>query len=332
MSFAMMSLLKFAGGKSWVTDQFAHLLPAPADVSTYHEPFVGCGAVGKLYLGETRCFLNDKNDRLMAMYEGVREDPGGVFSLLTIYAQESDPKFYYDVRQKFNERPRTDASATQAARFIYLNRAGDNGLIRENKAGGFNSPYGKYHSPGDCRGTHPTKAAAALCAKKRLAGEPLLEKHNAIAVPDLATFTAWSEKLSTATLHAGDFEPEIRGYVGQGSFVFLDPPYVPVSTTTNFTGYSAGGFGPEDQDRLLRMLDVIDGRGARFLLTNAVEAMGLYAPRWNVREVAVGRAINSNKDKRGKVGEILVANYALHEDGALPVRSANEYLATSAPV
>jgi len=94
--------------------------------------------------------------------------------------------------------------------------------------------------------------------------------------------------------------------------VFLDPPYVPVSGTANFTEYQAGGFGRDDQERLAGMLTDLDRRGVLFLLTNAAEAMPLYVGKgWEIAEVKVARNINSDGAKRGDVSEILVANYGL---------------------
>jgi len=331
------SLIKSAGGKSWLLARYRHLLPKPSDVRVYREPFCGSIAVGTYYLGRAACRISDRNERLILFFLGVRNDPKNVheatLALIAEHAKTTDPKgFYLHVREAFNAEKRTSSAMTslpsdftaeqeeraktdlvaQAARFLYLNKAGFNGLYRENRSGDFNVPYGKYHTPGDCGGSHTDKKAAAKCAAQIAAGNAPKKPHAAISIPSLDSLLVWSRVLSDArtTILAQRFDEELDR-VKEGDFVFLDPPYVPANaTTSNFTEYQAGGFGPEDQERLAAWLPMIHARGARFLLTNAISARSLYEG-WHVREVNVPRTINSKADKRGNVGEIMVANFPL---------------------
>lgn len=272
----MRALVKWAGGKSWLVDQFAHILPRPSDVAGYREPFTGSAAVAKYYLDKTRCALSDKNHRLMTMYRGVREDPGGVVSHLRSLAFDADT--YTKVRRSFNHPSGVPMSHEIAAQFIYLNRAGFNGLYRENRRGEFNVPIGDYKNP-------------TICDEDSIRG--------------------WSTLLQDAELSAQDWRTSTRD-ARPREFIFLDPPYVPKSKTSNFTAYQAGGFGPTDQEQLADELHVLNKRGCLWMLTNSSEARDLYR-EWYVTEADVARSINSNGKKRGAVKEIIVTNYEHHE-------------------
>ncbi len=263
----MKSLVKWAGGKRWVLERFAHLLPA--DITAYHEPFCGSAAVAAHYLGKVPCVLSDRNERLMAMYRGVRDDPDTVIAELRRWPYDAET--FRAVRDNFNcltpGEPFIDS--TTAAWFIYLNRTCFNGLYRTNRKGEFNVPFGRYTNPTIC---------------------------------DEETIRAWHEMLRGAALRARPWEKSIE-LASRGDFVFLDPPYL-----GTFTGYQAGGFSTEEQARLVRGLESLDIRGVRWMLTNSAAARGLY-DGWNVREVQVARPINSRASARGAVGEIIVTNY-----------------------
>jgi len=266
-------ILKWVGGKRWLLERYAHMLPAPADITAYFEPFLGGGAVATRYIGKTTCVLSDANVRLIQMYEGVRDNPEGVIEQLKVLPYKLD--VFLQVRKFFNE---ASDNTSRAAQFIYLNKTCFNGLYRENKKGEFNVPFGKYTNPTIC---------------------------------DEENIRAWSKAMSdnATAFYSIDFE-KMLAFAKPDYFYLIDPPYVPVSDTADFTAYTAGGFGPEDQKRLVDGLSVLDQKGAKFLLTNAAEALPLYDGQgWNVQVAPVGRSINSKGTKRGKVDEILVTNY-----------------------
>lgn len=273
----MKPILKWVGGKRWLLERYAHMLPAPADITAYFEPFLGGGAVATRYIGKTTCVLSDVNTRLIQMYEGVRDEPEAVIGRLKQLVY--DPDVYDLVRRKFNAPVNdTQPNVARAVQFIYLNKTCFNGLFRENRKGEFNVPFGKYTNPTIC---------------------------------DEENIRAWSKAMSdnATAFYCIDFE-KMLAFAKPDYFFFIDPPYVPVSDTADFTGYTAGGFGPEDQKRLVDGLSVLDQKGAKFLLTNAAEALPLYDGQgWNVQVAPVGRSINSKGTKRGKVDEILVTNY-----------------------
>ena len=280
---ALLSLLKFAGAKWWVHEKVPHLLPEPANVTAYREPFCGTIAVGTKYLGKVPCVISDAYAPLIAMYEGVRADPLAVRAQLlelvgahfAAESREEQQAHYYGIRDDFNQS--ISASAVRrAAWMIYLNRTCYNGLQRVNlKKGEFNVPVGKYKS---------------------------------VSVPSEATFLAWSAALKDATLSACDFMKTIF-LVVRGAFYFLDSPYVAASKSANFTNYS-GVFGPKEQAALAESLSEIDAGGARFMLTNSAMARPLYEGRWNILEVGVDRSISCKVGQRAKAKEIVVTNYA----------------------
>ena len=276
-------LVKMAGGKSWIVKSYRDILPASKDVRTYFEPFVGGGAVAGVYIGKIPCIIGDKNEKLVAMYQGVQSEVGTIVKLLRGLTYDKD--VYMRVRSDFNHRWSVASQSERAAWFLYLNKTCFNGLFRTNKRGEFNVPFGAYTTP-------------CICDEENL--------------------LAWNKAFndSGVELCAADFE-KCLSLAGEGDFALIDPPYVPANTTTStFTEYQAGGFGPEDQHRLAALLVDLDRRGVKFLLTNAGGARSLYTSAgeaWHVKDVGVKRAINSNASKRGEVKEIMVANYPLVE-------------------
>ena len=166
----------------------------------------------------------------------------------------------------------------KASRIVYLNKTCFNGLFRVNKSGEFNSPFGKYKNPN---------------------------------IVDEVTLRAVSKYFNKADIKIlnSDFEQSLKG-IRRGSFVYLDPPYDPVSSSANFTGYDKGGFNRDEQIRLKKLCDKLDKKGVKFLLSNSATDFikDLYKD-YNIKVVKAKRAINSNGNARGEVDEVLVRNY-----------------------
>jgi DNA adenine methylase len=236
-------LLKWAGGKARIVSQIRPWLPL--EYGTYHEPFLGGGAMF-FALAPTSARLNDLNGRLITCYRRVRDDVEGVLAALKDLAKDTSRSAYYAARDRFNrltepplmrqlaDDPPPDETET-AALLLYLNRLCFNGLYRENAAGKFNVSFGRFKRP-------------------RVVFESRLRKA--------------SEALQDACLTAGDYTEALRR-AAPGDFVYLDPPYDPVSATADFTGYCAAGFGPGDHRRLANACRELDARGVRFLVSNA---------------------------------------------------------------
>ena len=269
-------VIKAAGGK---TRLLPEILPRlPKEISRYHEPFVGGGAVffalaaaGRLVDAEIH--LADMNAELVNLYEVIRDWPTKLVKKLrgdADFVNESDA--FYRVRAW---DPKELSPTARAARMLYLNKTTFNGLYRVNKKGQFNAPFGRYDAPTIC---------------------------------DEANILAVSEVLQDANIHHVDFEEVCKG-AKSGDVTYCDPPYLPLSTTSNFTSYTSDGFSLGDHERLRDAMLDMGRRGVIALLSNcaAPAIRDLYSgKRFKVEEVEAPRAINSDASKRGNVKELLI--------------------------
>jgi DNA adenine methylase len=288
-------LLKWAGGKR-------QLLPAlrpyyPERFERYIEPFFGSGAVffdllngGRLE--GRRAKLVDLNPDLVGCYRALRDHAGEVIARLRSLAREharGGDACYYAVRDRFNVARAAAEGYTPdlAAMLIYLNRTGFNGLFRQNARGEFNVPAGRYVDPKICDADHLRAVAAALGRRG-------------------------------ITIEAGSFE-ETLAAAGRGDFVYCDPPYAPLSRTSSFAHYTAGGFSRFDHLRLQQAVVAAARRGAWIVLSNssAAEIVTGYSSRdalaagLVITRVAARRAINSHAGRRGPVDELIIHNLPL---------------------
>ncbi len=262
--------VKWVGGKSQLIKRYSSLLPKTW--ARYYEPFVGGGAM-YFHFKPERAVLNDVNLELANAYTVVRDRVDELIEALHTHVYDKD--HYYGIR---DQSPEDLPEVDRAARTIFLNRTGFNGLYRVNKKGLFNVPFGRY--------TDPT-----ICDERNL--------------------RACSELLQGVEFRSADFERAIRD-AQRGDFIYLDPPYAPVSPTSDFTAYAAGGFDFNDQLRLRDTLVKLGRRGVQFMLSNS-DAVGLRAlyekQGWDVQRVRASRSINSKSSRRGKVYELVVRNY-----------------------
>lgn len=213
-------------------------------------------------------YLGDVNAELITTYKAIRSETGSVITALRAHDRDHSEQHYYAVR---GQRVRSDASV--AARMIYLNRTGFNGLYRVNKAGGFNVPFGRY--------TNPT-----ICDDDKL--------------------YACARVLAFAELFCADFA-SVMAVAQRGDFVYCDPPYVPVSKTGDFTSFTAAGFTLADQERLAICARRLKDVGVHVLLSNAdLPNVRKIYDGFEMRTVKARRNINSKGGKRGEVGELLI--------------------------
>jgi DNA adenine methylase len=262
--------LKWAGGKTALLHEILPRLPS--EINTYYEPFLGGGAVFFALASEARfkrAILSDANEELARTYGTLRDNPNQLIGSLKKHVYEED--HYYAVR---NIRPEKLGFSARAARFIYLNRTCFNGLYRVNKKGEFNVPFGRYTNPTICDETTLRLAAAAL-------------KSVAICSIDFERVIMTAEQRDT---------------------VYFDPPYVPVSETSNFTSYSKDGFGEADHFRLRNCFAALDNRGVHVLLSNSDTPFvrKLYKG-FKIEKVEAPRRVNSKASKRGNVSELLIS-------------------------
>jgi DNA adenine methylase len=265
--------LKWAGGKGQLLEQLRPLLPDR--IARYHEPFLGGAALFFYLHGRTPqpsgATLTDVNRELINCYMIVRDH---VEDLITALQRHTyDRAHYYEVR---DQDPATLSPVEQAARTIFLNRTGFNGLYRVNSEGRFNVPFGRYASPKICDEPNLRAGAAALRGVQ-------------IAALD---FTA------------------VADAAVPGDFVYFDPPYSPLSATANFTSYSPGGFGWKDQEQLAEVFRTLDQKRVRVMLSNSdVRQIRDLYHGYQIGLVSAARSINSRADGRGKVGEVVIRNF-----------------------
>ena len=271
----LIPVVKWVGGKRQLLRALEPLLPER--IGTYCEPFVGGGAM-LFHLQPQRAYVNDINAELINLYEVIRDDVDGLLGELAAFTNDS--ACFYAVRD-WDRDPESYAKidrVRRAARIIYLNKTCYNGLFRVNSAGEFNTPFGRYKNPG---------------------------------IVDEEGLRAVHRYFTSADLHFSCTDyAEVLAALPQDAFVYLDPPYDPVSDTANFTGYAKAGFGREEQLRLRECCDRLTGRGIRFMLSNSATAFirEQYAA-YHITVVSARRAVNSNASKRGHVEEVVIRNY-----------------------
>ncbi len=246
----------------------------PRNFTTYFEPFAGGGAVF-FKLRHKKSFLSDVNAELINTYKVVRDDVETLISTLSTHRY--CPEYFYELR---NIDRSTDYASwspvAKAARLIYLNKTGFNGLYRVNSKGQFNVPFGRYTNPTICD-------AENLRTCSRVLSHAEIEMSSFLHILDRAT---------------------------PADFVYFDPPYVPLNATSYFTAYAQEGFNLEMQEQLRDTCKELDARGIRFLLSNSAAPLvfDLYKD-FIVERVGAIRAINSKAQGRGRIEEVLVRNY-----------------------
>ena len=220
-----------------------------------------------------RSLLSDVNPSLVDVYLALRDCVDEVIRALRRHRHEED--YYYKTRAL---QPGGLSLPERAARVIYLNKTCYNGLYRENRAGQFNVPFGRYKIPTIC-------------------DEPNLR--------------AASQALQSVRIACRHFS-SVLDAAQPGDFVYIDPPYHPVSKTANFTAYDRNGFGEKDQIQLRDVFSELARNGVQAMLSNSDTPFirGLYAG-FAISRVYATRAVNSKADSRGKVTEVIVCNYDL---------------------
>ena len=243
------------------TQMLGDLLPkVPKSYGRYIEPFFGGGAMF-FALQPENAIIADSNPELINMYRQVAENVDEVISCLKKY--ENTSEMFYAVReQDWICLPKAEA----AARTIFLNRTCFNGLYRVNKQGKFNVPYGKYANPRIC---------------------------------DEEGLKAASEALKKAEILCGDYLLVLDHYAQAGDFVFLDPPYLPISEYADFKRYTKEQFYEEDHVELAKMIMRLQERGCHVVLTNSNHPLvhELYAP-FTIDVIQTKRHISCNGSTR----------------------------------
>ncbi|MBR2387946.1 MAG: Dam family site-specific DNA-(adenine-N6)-methyltransferase [Clostridia bacterium] len=289
--------VKWAGGKGQLLDVLKSNLPQGigTKITKYAEPFVGGGALLFALLNEysfDEVYICDNNKELINTYSVIKDSCDELIQTLDdmqskykSYADnEEKQKYYYEQRDRYNTLILNDDSRVEkAALFIFINRTCFNGLYRVNKKGRYNVPFGKHENPTIC------------------------DKENLLKI---------SETLKNVTMRSCDYH-DVVNFADQNTFVYIDPPYRPLNTTSGFTSYTEDQFNDKNQIELAEVYKKLSSVGAKVMLSNSDPHNtdenddffdDLYSD-FNVLRVEASRMINSKASSRGKIKELLITNY-----------------------
>lgn len=271
-------VVKWVGGKRQLLPEIKNY--APKKFNTYYEPFLGGGAV-LFELQPKKAVVNDINTELINLYSVIQNNVDELIDKLSdtkTYSNTSE--CYYKIREldrepkKYNKMTGID----RAARVLYLNKTCYNGLYRVNSLGEFNSPFGSYKNP------------------------------NIVNDVTLRAVNKYFNDNDIKFMNS-DFEKVVKT-AKKDDFIYFDPPYAPISKTSNFTGYNESGFGEMEQIRLKELCDKLNKKGVKILLSNSdCEFIRDLYKDYKIVTIKAKRAINSNANNRGAVSEVLIRNY-----------------------
>jgi len=268
--------LKWAGGKRQLMPEIREMLPDGVTTHPYYEPFIGGGALFFELLPK-RAVINDYNEELINVYTVIRDNPSELIEDLKRHKNTAE--YFYKIRAIDRQPLFSNLTRIErASRIIYLNKTCYNGLYRVNNAGEFNSPFGRYKNP-------------------NIVNEPVIK--------------AVSKYLNSSQIQISSCDYAlILKDIPTDSFVYLDPPYHPISESSSFTGYVQGGWDEGDQLRLRDVCNRLRDNGIKFLLSNSASDFirEIYSD-YNIHIVQAKRSVNSNSSRRGQVDEFLIRNY-----------------------
>lgn len=287
--------VKWVGGKSQLIGELEKYIPNNSEkvLTKYAEPMVGGGALLFKVLSKydfEQIYISDVNVELINCYQVVKNNVDKLIDSLKEMQltflpmnEESRKKYYYNARDKFNNLKLNKITCVEKATlFIFLNKTCFNGLYRVNKKGQFNVPMGAYKNP-------------VICDEENLKNV--------------------STALQNVNIVCGDYSLS-KDFIDKETFVYLDPPYRPISKTATFTAYNADCFDDNEQVRLAKFIDEINKIGAKVLLSNSdpknVDSTDNFFDelynKYVINRVFATRMINSKGDNRGKIKELLICN------------------------
>ena len=289
--------IKWVGGKGQLLPEINKLYPIELGktINKYAEIFIGGGAVlfdilSKYRLDEV--YISDKNLELINTYKSIRDNIDILIKSLKEMEEEYIPLddenrkiYYYEKRQKYNKLKINieENNIEKASLFIFLNKTCFNGLYRVNKKGEFNVPMGAYKNP-------------KICDKENLKNVSMALKNVKIIYADYR---------------------ESESFIDEKTFVYIDPPYRPLNTSSSFTSYTENDFSDKEQIELAEYIDLLNKKGAKIVISNSDPKNNdiddnffdeLYK-NYNINRVKATRMLNSNASLRGAINELLITNY-----------------------
>lgn len=292
--------VKWAGGKNKLILQIEQYYPKELKenkIDVYIEPFVGGGAILIDILKKyniKKAYAFDINKNLINCYNIIKDKVESLVLELKKLEEEylklddeNRKEYYYDIRKKYNSIniENKNEALEKTTYFIFLNKTCFNGLYRENRRGQFNVPIGKYKNP------------------------TIFDEENLIEL---------SKLIKNVTFINGDYRESYK-YIEENTFIYFDPPYRPINKTSSFTSYSKEDFNDENQKKLGEYFRKINDNNSnvKLMLSNSNpknnnEKDDFFEQIYNgfkINEIKANRMINSNKEKRGKISELLIINY-----------------------
>lgn len=293
MKSELKPFVKWVGGKGQLLSEIDKYITYDNTKTKYAEPMVGGGALLFYVLSNyhfDELYISDINKELINAYQVIKDNVENLISKLTdmqsayLPMDENGRKYYYySVRDRYNSIPLNEkTSIDKATLLIFLNKTCFNGLYRVNKKGQFNVPMGSYKNP-------------TICDETNLRNISIVLKNVHIVCGD---YTLANE------------------FIDNKTFVYIDPPYRPISQTSDFTSYNSVEFGDDEQIRLSQFIKEIDKKGARIVLSNSDPQNvnqedtffeDLYEG-YKIDKIDASRMINSKAEGRGKIKELLISN------------------------
>jgi DNA adenine methylase len=296
--------LKWAGGKSQLLEQLKANYPQAlksGKIKNYYEPFLGGGAVFFHIINHypvENFYLLDINEDIILVYQVIQKEVNALIKLLETYQnhylnleQVQRKAYFYQIREQYNQthfqinyQNISKQGIFRAAQLIFLNKTCFNGLFRNNQKGAFNVPSGDYKNP------------------------RILDKTNLINV---------SRALQAVVLKVADFSELEKHKICKDSFIYFDPPYHPISPTSNFTTYNQTRFDESAQIRLANTFKRLDRQGIKLMLSNSDPKnidendhfFEIQYKGFHIQRISANRMINSVGSQRGKITELLITNY-----------------------
>jgi len=272
--------IKWVGGKRGLLEQLLPLMPN--QFNQYFEPFVGSGAVFfELFnlgiLKNKKVYLFDKNEELINTYKVIQKYPNKLLNKLEEFQKKHSKEFYYEIREwDRKENFKNLDTILRAARFIYLNKTCFNGLYRVNQKGYFNVPMGSYKNP---------------------------------KIYDEEVILNATQSLQNVVIEVADFS-KVLEYIKKEDFIYFDPPYYPLNKTSSFISYTSLTFLKDEQERLYKIFKELDKKGCFVMESNSdTEFIKNLYKNYKIDIVYMHRFINSKKDGRGKISEVVIRNY-----------------------
>lgn len=287
--------IKWVGGKTQLLNEIQKYYPFNEKITKYAEPFVGGGAVLIDILKKYNLksvYISDLNFELINTYKNVRDNIDDLIEILSKYekeylnkSEEKRKEYYLEKRNKFNSMifEKEKNLIKKSAIFIFLNKTCFNGLYRVNQKGLYNVPMGVYKKPLIC---------------------------------DIENLRNVSDLLQNVEIVCGEYS-ESYDFIDEKTFVYLDPPYRPLTETAAFTSYTKSGFNDQSQIKLAEFVKLLDKKGAKIALSNSDPKNNdsddnffdeLYKD-FKIKRIKASRMINSKADGRSKINEILVLNF-----------------------